>query len=142
MTNVIDELVAAMNAHDLDAATRLIHEEYQSEQPLHPGRAFVGRAQMRANWAAMFEGIPNFHAEVRRSVQDGDTTWTEWQWSGTRGDSQPFEMRGVTLFQVATVRSSPAGSTWMKSKPKSEASNTLSRTYPAVGRTIDRCAGP
>ena len=101
MTNVIDELVAAMNAHDLDAAARLIHEEYHSEQPLHPGRAFVGRAQMRANWAAMFEGIPNFHAEVRRSVQDGDTTWTEWRWSGTRGDSQPFEMRGVTLFQVA-----------------------------------------
>ena len=101
MTNVVDELVAAMNAHDLDAAAALIDEDYHSEQPVHPSRAFVGRAQMRANWAAMFAGIPDFHAEVRRSVQDGDTIWTEWHWSGTRGDGQPFEMRGVTLFQVA-----------------------------------------
>jgi ketosteroid isomerase-like protein len=101
MTDVIDELVAAMNAHDLDCAARLIHENYRSEQPTHPGRTFVGRAQMRANWAAMFEGIPDFHAEVRRSVKDGDTTWTEWHWSGTRGGGQPFEMAGVTLFQIA-----------------------------------------
>ena len=101
MSDVIDQLVAAMNAHDLDAAAALIHEDYRSEQPTHPGRTFVGRAQMRANWAAMFEGIPDFHAEVQRSVRDGDTTWTEWDWSGTRSDGQPFEMRGVTLFQVA-----------------------------------------
>ncbi len=101
MTDVIDELVAAMNVHDLDRAVGLIHEDYHSEQPAHPGRTFVGRGQMRANWAAMFEGIPDFRAEVRRSVRDGDTTWTEWRWSGTRGDGQPFEVRGVTLFQVA-----------------------------------------
>ena len=30
----------------------------------------------------------------------GDTTWTEWRWSGTRSDGQAFEMRGVTLFEV------------------------------------------
>jgi limonene-1,2-epoxide hydrolase len=101
MTDVIDRLVAAMNAHDLDAAVGLIHEDYRSEQPAHPGRAFVGRAQMRANWEAMLAGIPDFHAEIRRSVQDGETTWSEWHWSGTRRDGQSFEVRGVTLFEVA-----------------------------------------
>ena len=45
-------------------------------------------------------GGPGFHAEVCRSVQDGDTTWTEWRWSGTRSDEQAFEMRGVTLFEI------------------------------------------
>lgn len=100
MNEVIDRLVAAMNAHDLDAAAGLIHEDYRSEQPVHPGRAFVGRAQMRANWAAMFAGIPDFHAEMRRSVQDGDTVWSEWRWSGTRTDGQSFEVRGVTLFEI------------------------------------------
>ena len=64
MTDVIERLVVAMNAHDLDAAAGLIHEDYRSEQPAHPGRAFVGRAQMRANWEAMFAGIPDFHAEI------------------------------------------------------------------------------
>jgi hypothetical protein len=48
----------------------------------------------------MFAGIPDFHAEIRRSVQDGDTTWIEWRWSGTRSDGQAFEMRGVTLFET------------------------------------------
>ena len=100
MSEVIDRLVVAMNAHDLDAAAGFFHEDYRSEQPAHPGRAFVGRAQMRANWEAMFAGIPDFRAEICRSVQDGDTTWTEWRWSGTRRDGQAFEMRGVTLFEI------------------------------------------
>ncbi len=98
MSEVIDRLVVAMNAHDLDAAAGFFHEDYRSEQPAHPGRAFVGRAQMRANWEAMFAGIPDFRAEICWSVQDGDTTWTECRWSGTRRDGQAFEMRGVTLF--------------------------------------------
>jgi limonene-1,2-epoxide hydrolase len=101
MTEVIDRLAVAMNAHDLDAAAGLFHENYRSEQPTHPGRAFVGRNQMRANWQAMFAGIPDFHAQVLRSVPGGDTVWTEWHWAGTRSDGLPFEMRGLTLFEIA-----------------------------------------
>ena len=81
-----------------------IHQDYRSDQPAHPGRAFAGRAQMLANWEAMLSGIPDFRAEICRSVQDGDTTWTEWRWSGTRSDGQAFEMRGVTLFEVSDDR--------------------------------------
>jgi limonene-1,2-epoxide hydrolase len=100
MTDVIDRLVTAMNAHDLDAAAALLAENYRSEQPAHPSRAFVGSEQMRANWEAMFAGIPDFHAEVSRSVQDGDTIWSEWHWTGTRTDGHAFEVRGVTLFEI------------------------------------------
>jgi len=100
LTDVIDRLVVALNEHDLDGAASLIHPDYRSEQPAHPSLAFVGRAQMRANWEAMFAGIPDFRAELRQSVTDGDTTWSEWHWSGTRGDGQPFDMRGVTLFEI------------------------------------------
>jgi ketosteroid isomerase-like protein len=100
MSEVVDRLVAAMNAHDLEAAAALFHEEYRSEQPAHPGRAFVGRAQMHANWAAMFAGIPDFRTELIRSVDDGNTTWTEWSWSGVRTDGKPFRARGVVLFEV------------------------------------------
>ncbi len=101
MTEVIDRLTVAMNAHDLDAVAGLIHENYRSEQPAHPGRAFVGRNQMRANWEAMFAGIPDIRAVVLRSVRDGDTVWTEWDWMGTRRDGLPFDMRGITLFKIA-----------------------------------------
>ena len=48
----------------------------------------------------MFAGVPDFRAEICRSVQDGNTTWTEWRWSGTRSDGQAFAMRGVTLFEI------------------------------------------
>jgi limonene-1,2-epoxide hydrolase len=100
MTEVVTQLTAAMNAHDLDAMASLIAEDYRSEQPLHPGREFVGRAQMRANWAAMLAGIPDFHAELLRSTQDGATTWSEWRWTGRRAEGQPIDVRGVTLFEV------------------------------------------
>lgn len=100
MSEIVDRLAAALNAHDLDAAAALLHENYRSEQPAHPGRAFVGRAQMHANWRAMFAGIPDFRAEVIRSVDDGDTTWSEWSWSGNRVDGQDFRVRGVTLFEI------------------------------------------
>jgi hypothetical protein len=100
MSQVIQGLLAAFNAHDLEAAAALFDKSYNSVQPVHPARAFVGRAQMHANWAAMFAGIPDFHAELLRSVDDGNATWSEWTWVGTRIDGQPFDMRGVTIFEI------------------------------------------
>ena len=55
---------------------------------------------MRANWKAMFAGIPDFQATITRSIQQGDTAWTEWHWSGTRIDGQAFEVCGITLFEI------------------------------------------
>ena len=60
MTDVINRLAVAMNAHDLDVVGGFIHKDYRSEQPAHPGRAFTGRAQMLANWEAMLAGDPRF----------------------------------------------------------------------------------
>jgi ketosteroid isomerase-like protein len=100
MGRLIDELVLAMNDHDVDRAAGLMHENYRSEQPAHPDRAFVGRAQMRANWAAMFAGIPDFRAELLASIDDGDVSWTEWAWTGSREDGRPVAVRGVAIFTI------------------------------------------
>ena len=100
MSEIIDRLTSALNEHDLDAMVALFHADYDSRQPAHPARAFVGRAQVGANCEAMFAGVPDLRVELIRSVQDGETTWCEWAWSGTRTDAQPFEVRGVVLFQV------------------------------------------
>ena len=100
MSEVIQRLMAAFNNHDLESAAGLFHESYKSVQPAHPARAFVGRAQMHANWAAMFAGVPDFHAELLRSVDDGNNTWSEWTWLGTRTDGRSFDMRGVTIFEI------------------------------------------
>jgi len=100
MSDVVERLAALMNKHDLERASALFHQDYRSEQPAHPGRAFIGRAQMQANWSAMFEGVPDFRSEIIRSVRDGDTTWTEWRWTGSHVDGQPFRMHGITVFEV------------------------------------------
>ena len=100
MSDVIEKLMAASNAHDLDAMVALFDADYRSEQPAHPARTFVGSAQVRANWQAMFDGIPDFRTELRHVARDGDTAWCEWAWSGTRTDGLPFEARGVALFEI------------------------------------------
>jgi ketosteroid isomerase-like protein len=100
MNKVIESLLQAMNSHDLEAMVALFDPDYRSEQPAHPGRAFVGRSQVHANWGAMFAGTPDFTAELLRSVEDGDTVWCEWSWSGRRADEHPFAVRGVTLFRI------------------------------------------
>jgi ketosteroid isomerase-like protein len=101
MHAIIGKLVAAVNDHDLDAMVALFHPDYDSRQPVHPGRVFLGREQVRANWGAMFAGIPDLTAELIRSTEDGELNWCEWAWSGTRSDDeQPFEARGVTLFRI------------------------------------------
>jgi ketosteroid isomerase-like protein len=97
---VIEELLAAMNAHDLDAMIRLFAPDYASRQPAHEAAAFVGSDQVHANWRAMFAGVPDFRAELLRSVDDGDTAWCEWRWTGTRTDGMPFDVRGVSLFET------------------------------------------
>ena len=80
--SVVERLNAAMNAHDLEAFLACFQDDYESEQPAHPDRAFRGREQVRRNWSAVFDGVPDFRSELLRSAADGDTVWSEWHWQG------------------------------------------------------------
>jgi ketosteroid isomerase-like protein len=97
---VLDRLERAMNDHDLQGFLACIDPDYRSEQPAHPERGFGGRDQVKKNWSAMFDGIPDFHAEPLDTAVQDDRAWTEWQWTGTRADGSALDMRGVTLFRV------------------------------------------
>jgi ketosteroid isomerase-like protein len=101
---VMERVQSAQNQHDLEAFLDCFDPDYQSEQPSHPPRAFRGREQVRKNWSAIFSDIADFHAEIVRSVSDGEAGWTEWHWSGTYADDKPFEVRGVTVFGVRDNR--------------------------------------
>ena len=61
---LMKRLTAAQNAHDLEGMVVCFHEDYRSEQPLFPARTFQGVDQVRANWSALLEAIPDFHAEI------------------------------------------------------------------------------
>ena len=101
---VAERLQAAMNAHDLDAFADCFAEDYDSRQPAHPDRAFRGREQARCNWAAIFEGVPDFQAELVREDVAGEVEWSEWSWHGTHADGSTLEMAGVIVGGVRDGR--------------------------------------
>jgi ketosteroid isomerase-like protein len=96
--SVIERLHIAQNQHDLEAFLDCLAPEYESEQPVHPDRAFQGREQVRKNWSALFTSLPDFGSELLRATYDGEAWWAEWRWSGTRSDGTQLDMRGVTIF--------------------------------------------
>jgi ketosteroid isomerase-like protein len=97
---VVQRLCDAGNRHDLTALVECFAPDYVSEQPNHPDRAFRGREQVRKNWAAIFESMPDLRLELRGTAVDGETAWTEWHWTGTQRDGAPFDWHGVLILGV------------------------------------------
>jgi hypothetical protein len=98
---VMNRLLSAMNAHDLDAFVACFAPNYRSEQPAHPSRAFDGSDKVRENWTSVFAGVPDFNAELLLSATTDDGVEIgEWRWSGTHTDGSPFAMRGVTVMGI------------------------------------------
>jgi hypothetical protein len=102
--DVIERLNAAMNARDIDAFVENFHEDYDSEQPAHPDRAFVGSAQVRKNWSSIFEGVPDFSSELLGWTADGEVVWSEWRWRGTGLDMAGVIVCGVREDKLAWAR--------------------------------------
>jgi len=97
---VLDRLLHATNAHDLDAIVGCFSSGYRNETPVHPARGFTGRDQVRRNWEQILGFVPDIHATlVRSSIHDGEA-WSEWEHRGTRRDGTPHLMRGVIIFGV------------------------------------------
>ena len=94
------QLRDAMNAHDLESFLACFHDDYRSEQPVHPGRGFGGREQVRTNWSAIFAGVPDFAAVLVSHCRDESQEWSEWRWTGTRSDGTSLDMAGVIVMGV------------------------------------------
>ena len=105
---IFERLLAAQNAHDIDALVSCFAPDYASQQPVHPDRAFTGSEQVRKNWTAMFAGVPDFHARLLDSAAEGQIAWGEFEWRGTKGDGSPLHSRGVIIGTVREGRFSAA----------------------------------
>ena len=98
MAAIMNRLLAAMNAHDLDAFVACFASDYDSEQPAHPSRMFRGSDQVRKNWEGVFAGVPDFTADLLLSTTaDDGVEIGEWRWHGTYKDGSPFGMRGMIV---------------------------------------------
>ncbi len=110
---VLERLLGAVNAHDLDALVSCFATDYLNETPVHPRRGFRGNDQVRRNWAQLF-AIADLRAAVPRHTLKGDELWTEWEMSGTRPDTGHFLMRAWSSSGSTATRSGPPGSTWSR----------------------------
>jgi ketosteroid isomerase-like protein len=101
---VLARLVAAANAHDIDALVDCFSVDYVNETPAHPDRDFRGREQVRENWSRIFAAVPDVTMTVLSCAVDGASLWAELEQRGTRPDGAPLVMRGVNIFRVAANR--------------------------------------
>jgi ketosteroid isomerase-like protein len=119
---MVDRLLAATNAHDLEALVSCFAADYVNETPLHPARNFTGRDQVRRNWEQIFAFVPDLRAEVTRSAVDRGVAWTEWAMTGTRRDGSAHRMGGVVIF---TVREGVAQSARFYLEPLDDSAATV-----------------
>jgi ketosteroid isomerase-like protein len=103
---VIEQLVDAVNRHDLDGLTDCFLESVRSDTPAHPSRSFVGRDQVRRNWTQILGSITDLRATILSVAgASGPTTvWAELAFDGHRPDGAPWKMRGVTINEIADGR--------------------------------------
>ncbi len=97
MAGLLERIVDAMNSRNSENVAALFADDYRSFQPVHPNRGFGGSEQVATNWRAVFDGVPDFHAELVAAAVDGQVEWGEWEWRGTHTDGSAFLMRGITI---------------------------------------------
>lgn len=102
--SVVERLVQALNAHDLNSFVDCFGPDYHSEQPAHPARGFGGREQVRTNWSTLFAEIPDIRAELLGAAVDDDTCWAELRIHGTRDNGSTLDLRGVIIHGIPSDR--------------------------------------
>jgi hypothetical protein len=99
-----ERLVQATNDHDLEAMLACFENDYRSDQPAHPARAFQGIEQVRKNWSAMLEAVPDVRWEILASAETADSAWVELRLTGTQADGARLHEIGVVIFGVPNER--------------------------------------
>jgi ketosteroid isomerase-like protein len=97
---LLEQMRAALDAHDLEAFLGFFRDDYIGERPRHPGAKISSRADVRTNWAEVISDVPDLRVEVPAAVQDGDRIWSEWRAYGTARSGAMLELRGVIIFGI------------------------------------------
>jgi hypothetical protein len=113
--SVLPALLAAFNAHDVDAVMAFFTDDCVMEMPRGPGpggRRLVGREQVRAGIQSRFDGIPDVVYAHDSHWRCGDRGVSEWTLRGTQASGERIEVRGCDLFEFAGDRIRRKDSYW------------------------------
>jgi ketosteroid isomerase-like protein len=93
-------LLQATNSHDVEAIVACFSPDYENVTPCHPARGFRGNQQVRRNWTAILDAVPDLRAEVVATSSGAGVEWTQWDMQGTSRDGRHYHLRGVIVFDV------------------------------------------
>jgi len=98
---VLERMLDAFNAHDLDAIMSLFAEDCVFESPRGPeawGRRFQGLDAVREGLGARFTTIPDVHYGDGSHFVSGDRGVSEWTLTGTTADGVRLNVRGCDIW--------------------------------------------
>jgi ketosteroid isomerase-like protein len=98
---VLERMLDAFNAHDLDAIMSLFAEDcvFDSPRGTEPwGRRFVGPDAVREGLGARFTTIPDVHYGDGSHFVAGDRGVSEWTLTGTTTDGVRVNVRGCDIW--------------------------------------------
>jgi ketosteroid isomerase-like protein len=106
--STLEHILAAFNAHDLDAIMQFFAEDCELLMPrgLEPwGTRYVGKAAVREGLATRFAGLPDVHYGDDRHWVAGDLGVSTWLLTGTATSGNKLRVRGVDLleFRAGTI---------------------------------------
>ena len=95
--------LGALNAHDPDAVSALVTEDFFNEHIAARGRSLRGRGEYRLRLEGFLADMADLRYDVEATVSEGSTVVVAYRmaarWKGT-GDARPFSLRGVFWFEV------------------------------------------
>ena len=98
---VLEAIGDAFNRHDLDGIMAHFAEDGVFDKPAGSeinGQRVSGKAAVRAEFAALFEAIPDIHWEGIDNWASGDKGCSEWHRTGTTTAGERQDWLGLDLF--------------------------------------------
>ena len=114
-TPPLHALLAAFNAHDVDAIMSFFTDDCVFDTPRGPapgGQRLVGKQEVRKGFQARFDGIPDIEYGDARHWACGDRGVSEWTIRGTTATGEPIAVRGCDLFEFTDGKISRKDSFW------------------------------
>ena len=99
---VLQEVLDAFNAHDLDLIMSFFADDCVMDMPHGPGpggRLLVGKDEVREGIRSRLDGIPDIHYGDDRHWVCDDRGVSEWTIRGTQRNGERIEVRGCDLFE-------------------------------------------
>lgn len=120
--DTLAHLVAAFNAHELDAVMSFFDDDCELVMPRGPdpwGQRYVGKADVRKALATRFQGIPDVHYGDVHNWVSGNHGVSQWTLTGTTRDGKKIKVRGCDLLEFRDGKIIRKDSYWKIVEPTS-----------------------